>query len=696
MHIGRITLVSALVVGGVASAQEADVLDLGTITMEAESDATMVQDGYVAQSGQQATRVDTDIRDIPQSVSIVTQDQIEDQQPRQLLEALSYSAGTGTSNFAFDQRYDAFYLRGFTSYSNGIFRDGLRQINGLSAWYNNDTYTLEGAAILKGPSSSLYGVSGPGGLVNLVSKRPKDEAYNEIKVTTGTDNMKELAFDSTGPVGDDGRLTYRLTGLTRDADTPLDGVENDRTVIAPSFSYQLTDSTKVTVLTEYSDINVGGSYAYYNPSYGVAAEDYLADPDYNSMDQEQWRVGYEIENDLSSMLTLRHRLRYSEVRTDLLYNSQYDDGTDTLAYYYGHYYEEQSTLSTDVSLEAKFDTGQVSHTLITGLDYSHGEYDAYLNGGGSTAAASAASELSYYSGQETDQTGVFIHDQMTLGRLGMFASMRYDWVETVTTDSDGATSDSQDEGLTGRIGLTYQLTQDLSAYGSVSSSFAPNTGLVYDDTTDADSGHAADATRSHQKEIGLKYQLAGTESLLSAALFDIKQKDGVVYQTVDSTVFGVNQVQVPYDLRSRGLELEANINFNNGLRMISAYTYTDMTIENGSDGTDGNTLSATPTHSASLWGFYEPQYGALQGFGFGAGLRYVGSSWGDDENTFKNDSALFADLAMTYDFAEQGYDGTAVQVNIKNLFNNEQQTCSAGYCYRYEGVTGTVSLTHRF
>jgi iron complex outermembrane receptor protein len=130
--------------------------------------------------------------------------------------------------------------------------------------------------------------------------------------------------------------------------------------------------------------------------------------------------------------------------------------------------------------------------------------------------------------------------------------------------------------------------------------------------------------------------------------------------------------------------------------MTAAYTYTDMEIDSGEDGTEGNTLSATPYHSASLWGFYEPTQGALKGFGFGAGLRYVGESWGDDENTFKNDAVLFADLALSYDFAQAGLDGLGLQVNVKNLFDDTSQTCSGGYCYRYEGRTATASVSYRF
>lgn len=142
---------------------------LETLQVQSESNDILVQDGYVAKQDRIGTKVDTPILDIPQAISVVAQDQIEDQKPRTLNETLSYTAAANPNGFGFDSRYDAFTLRGFPAYYNGILRDGLRQYNGPSAWFKTEPYGIEGLAILKGPASSLYGISGPGGLVNIVS-----------------------------------------------------------------------------------------------------------------------------------------------------------------------------------------------------------------------------------------------------------------------------------------------------------------------------------------------------------------------------------------------------------------------------------------------------------------------------------------------------------------------------------------------
>ncbi|NDW33381.1 TonB-dependent siderophore receptor [Salipiger sp. PrR007] len=702
MVVSRIALLAGLgaawttLLATSAMAQDSAGVDLGTLVLEAESDDTLVQNGYVAESGRQATRTDTAIRDIPQNISTVTQDQMEDQEPRTLLDALGYTSGASTTNFGFDSRYDAIYLRGFSSYYTGLFRDGLRQVNGPSAWYQNYPYSFEAVSVLKGPSSSMYGVSGSGGIVNIVSKRPKQDPFREVQLTFGTEGQKELAFDFTGPVGD-GRLSYRLTGVLRDAETPLDGYRDDLSMIAPALTYQLTERTSVTLLGEYAKSTRGGTAAYYNSSYGEASDIYAGDPDYNDFDNEQWRLGYEIEHELTDSVTLRQNLRYSEVDADLEFSGLYA-ATPDLGRYWGHYLEDSETFAVDTSVEAFFTTGALNHTLVTGLDYSDASYDAYYGGVGYVSAdATDAIDQPYSVGQESEQLGVYLHDQIKSGDWTVFLSGRYDWVETTTYDAVKTGTDKSDEGFSGRIGVSYAVNDDLSLFANLSSSFVPTTGLVFDGADAPNSGRPGDPTRGVQKEIGFKYQLPNTESLITASLFDIQQEDGVVFQTVDPTEFGgLNQVQVPYDLRSRGVELEGQFNFENDLRMTAAYTYLDMEIERGASGTEGNQLSATPKHTASLWAFYEPSAGALAGWGFGGGLRYVGESWGDDTNSFRNDDLFLADLSLSYDFGQLGIDGLGLQVNVKNVFDRTDQTCSAGYCYRLEGRTAAASIAYRF
>jgi iron complex outermembrane receptor protein len=203
-------------------------------------------------------------------------------------------------------------------------------------------------------------------------------------------------------------------------------------------------------------------------------------------------------------------------------------------------------------------------------------------------------------------------------------------------------------------------------------------------------------TKGEQVEVGVKYEIPDYNILLGAAWFNIDQTDGVVYDgTFDEAG---NQRQRQLDLNSRGVEFEANASFDNGFDLIASYTYMRMKIERGAAGTEGNELSSTPNHIFSLWGHYTFQSDSLAGLGLGAGVRYVGESYGDDLNSFKNEDRVFVDAALSYDFGVNNpkLEGLMLQVNAKNLFDERKPICTAGNCYWDEGRSVFGSLRYRF
>lgn len=666
-----------------AAAQEAVVLD--TVVIEAESDQTLSQSGYVATISRQATKLDTPVAEIPQAVTIVTQDQIEDQRPRTLNETLSYSASANPNNYGFDSRFDAFTLRGFPAFYNGIFRDGLRQFNAPTALYKIEPYGIEGIALLKGPASSLYGVSGPGGIVNIVTKRPKDEPFREVELTTGGNDRAQIAGDWSGPLADD-RFAFRLTGLYRDANTDLPGYADDKTYVAPALSFD-NGTTHATLLAEWSRSLTGGTAAFYNPAYGVVSDLYEGDPDYNDFRQDQWRLGYEIEHRLSDAWTLRHSARLSQVDADLEYSGHYPAG-GTLARYWGHYLEKVDSATADTALQWKGTTGTVEHEVLAGIDITHADYEAHSLLGYVSAAETDAQNVPFSNAQDTRQTGIYLHDQMSWDNWRLFASLRYDRIETTSTAADRSESEQTDSGRSGRLGVSYHWPSGLVAYANLSTSFAPNLGVVYDDVT-TEVSRPAEPTRATQREIGLKYAPEGTNLLFSAALFDIDQRDGVV---LDASSGRNKQRQL--DMNSRGVELELAANWDNGWSTIASYTHQRVKIEEGAAGTVGKELSGNPNDVLSVWGKYDFRDGALTGLGLGAGIRYVGESYGDDQNTLSNEDRAFVDLAVDYDL--QQVPGVQMQLNVKNVFDTQKSVCTAGYCYEDEGRTWTASLRRRF
>jgi iron complex outermembrane receptor protein len=672
-------------------AQEGQTVVLEAVTVEAESDDTLVQDGYVAKQDRLGTKIDTPIAQIPQAISVVTQDQIEDQKPRTLNEALSYTASANPNSFGFDSRYDAFYLRGFPAYHNGIFRDGLRQYNGPSAWFKTEPYGIEGITILKGPASSLYGVSGPGGIVNLVTKRPKEEQFREVEMLFGGYDRYQAAFDFSGPVNEEGTILYRMTGLGRLADTDLPGYADDKAYFAPAFTFKPDEDTKLTILGEYSQSVTGSTAFFYNPSYGTVSDLYEGDPDWNDFTNKQGRIGYEFEHRFNDVVTVRQNLRFSGVDADLKYSGFYPTPPDRS---WGHYKEDVRNFVVDNMAQFEFDTGPVEHTAVAGFDYAWSNYD--------TEAASSLVSIDdlkgqpfYFSGsQEMNQYGLYLHDQMEWNDWTLFLSGRHDWVDSQSVDYLMNETDQKDSAFSGRVALSYRTEWGIIPYANYSTSFAPNLGFVYDGVTDE--RRVARPTKAEQIEVGVKYEIPDTNAIVSAAYFDIDQRDGVI---LDGTFDDAgNQRQRQLDLTSRGFELEGSASFDNGWSFIGSYTYMEMEIKKGLPGTAGKELSSTPNHIVSLWGRYDFQEGAMKGLGLGAGVRYVGESYGDDLNTFKNEDRVFVDAALSYDFGARNPDleGVSLQVNAKNLFDERKPVCTVGNCYWDEGRSVFGSLRYRF
>jgi iron complex outermembrane receptor protein len=400
--------------------------------------------------------------------------------------------------------------------------------------------------------------------------------------------------------------------------------------------------------------------------------------------------------------TVRQNLRYSKVDADLEYSYHFPvAGLPELQRGYGHYTEDMANFVVDNMALFDFYTGPLEHEAVVGFDYAWADYSADSATFYPTVADARAGDPPFAGSQEMNQFGVYLHDQIAWDDFTLFASGRYDWVDTDSVNASFEETNQTDEAFSYRVGASYRTEWGIIPYANYSTSFSPNIGLVYDDLSGP--GRIARPTIATQMEAGIKYEIPDTNAVVSAAVFDIDQEDGVVFDT--ST--GVNR-QRQLDLNSRGIELEAHASFDNGFSLIASYTHLRVKIEKGAmidlgDGkgpqsTEGRELSATPNDIFSLWGHYAVESGPFMGLGIGGGVRYVGTSFGDDLNTFENEDRAFVDAALSYDFGARDADleGLSLQVNAKNLFDTRKQTCSAGYCYWDEGRSVFGSLRYRF
>ncbi len=614
-----------------------------------------------------------------------------------LLDALSYTSGTNITQFGFDPRYDSFKIRGIDLTYTGVFKDGLRQANSPNGLFRLEPYGLEGISILKGPSSALYGASGTGGLVDLITKRPQEENLREVILETGSYKRLQTAFDFSGAIKDDSSLLYRLTGVLRHANTSIGPfMKDNRFYIAPAFTWQPDNDTKFTVLGSYMDATTGGTAAYVNLYDPVtrkstgATHDYVGDPRFNNFRQHQGNIGYELDQRLNDAVIVHQRLRYAALA------NKYEYAVQGLP---GYVEERNNNLATDIYLEAGFDTGAIHHKLITGLDAGR---TAYVSDSGSgnipfTPQHMYKPEITNRDRQTQIQTGIYAQDQLEMDAWRVTLGLRHDWLQShLTTGSfaDGFTRYKRnDHEITGRASIGYAMDNGLMPYLSYATSFVANAGILQ--SKNGSPREQAAPTTGRQFELGVKYLIPETQTFINAAIYNIDQKNASVYETSS----GINE-QIQLDMRSRGFEIDAGTTFDNGLSLQASYSYNDVKILHLTQATSGKTLNASPYHTASLWADYDIGTGVLSGLKLGAGIRYVGASFGDNVHTasLNNKAQLFIDANLRYDLANlhPKLENMQLQVNASNLLNQIYQSCTSGYCYWSEGRKITASMRYSF
>nr|WP_249157962.1 TonB-dependent siderophore receptor [Bradyrhizobium jicamae] len=662
--------------------------------------STRAPEGYVASESSVATKTDTPLIETPQSISVVTRKQLDDRGVQSLTQAIAYEPGVRTEASGFDPRFDSFSLRGFDVTYNGVYLDGLRLVPANIGLYRTEPYVIDSVTVLRGPSSALYGLGSPGGLVNLTSKLPTSTPYHEVQGLVGSLDRFQGNFDVSGPIDPQGQWLYRLTGIVRDADMITPGGKDNRVDIAPAVTWRPDASTTLTILGEYQKSKTPSSMFYYSPSSGIVSNIYPGSPSYNTFDQEQGRVGYLFEHRFDSGITFRQKMRYTDLDSTMRYVgiASVDPATQLASRYTGYVHDLLQSVGLDNQLEAKFATGPVQHTALVGYDYTWSKYKDMMGFGGGVsdlnlAAPGYAPEsipdpaISSSIAQTQRQQGIYAQDQAKFDRWILTLSGRSDWVGTSSDDLLAVTRQSQnDQAYSGRAGLTYVFDSGVAPYVSYSTSFVPNLGVNPD-------GGLFKPTTGKQTEVGIKYQPPGQRSFVTAAVFDLVQDGGLVTTGTGITV-------QRGEIRSRGLELQALANLWTGFDITSSYTYLDLkTLQAADSTTIGKMPSGIPPHTATLWANYAmPTSSSFAGLSFGGGVRYVSWSYGDDQNTFKNSSVALIDAALSYDFGQldRQLKGLRLKLNAQNLFNRHYTTCQTGYCYIGAPQMVTAALAYRW
>ncbi|MNF40132.1 Ferrichrome-iron receptor precursor [compost metagenome] len=679
-------------------------------------------EGYNATHSQVATKTSMALLETSQSVSVVTRQQMDDQGSQTVSQAMRYTPGVLTNPYGATHRYDYVAMRGFNDGSvDNIYLDGLKSM-GDSGTYSTmqvDPYFLERIDILKGPSSVLYGRSSPGGLVALTSKKPLYEAYHQVQATVGTQGQQGMGFDFSGPLDDDKRIAYRLTGLADKSDTQFDHNEEKRFALAPTLSIDFSEDTSLT-LQAYLQHDPDGGYHGGLPADGalhqrngqrISDHFFEGEPGIDQYQRDQQSFGYQFEHRFNDVFTARQNFRYldSKVNMDQVYAYGWTSPTSNeLNRYYTGGDEKLHSFIVDNMLQAEFFTGATKHTMLLGADYQRRKTVVDWSSG-ALAPINAFdpeygnTQITYFAPtsylRRLEQTGVYLQDLIEMNQWRFSLGLRQDWVKTSEENRiaefnrpEGTEISDDRTKTTGRAGALYLFDNGLAPYISYSESFNPNS---YADSA----GNPLAPTEGKQWEAGLKYQPPGTDNLFTASVFHIDQENLATKLPQENFYRAVGAV------RSQGVELEAHVQLTDSLKVLGSYTYTDIEYSksmistlDGVTENKGNSPTQAPEQMASVWADYSLRQGALDGLRLGGGVRYVGYSWADAENTMKVPSYTLVDASVGYDLGKVGLKGLDVRLNANNLTNETYiaSCASLDFCYMGEERNVAATVSYQF
>lgn len=672
-------------------------------------------DGYLATRTAAGTKTDTALVEAPRSISVATRQQMEDRNVQNLDDAVRYMPGIVSASYGSDTRYDWMRVRGFEPTQ---FLDGLPLPRGVYANPKAETWNLDRLALLRGPASSVYGQTPPGGLLDMVSRRPSAATSHAVQIQYGSDNYRQINFASTGKIDDQGQFFYGLSGVVRDAGTQVDHIDNKRYNIAPSLTWNIDPDTSLTLLSQFTRDDTGATSQFMpiqgtkikSPLGQVSHHKNLGDPDYEFYDRTYYALGYAFEHRFSDVWQFRQNLRYtkSELSFQQLTVGSYAyapaDAAGNISRTSTNVNEDIGQFAVDNNFQANFATGDIDHTLLIGLDHqrtSTSYLSIYGDGGktnifnpvyGQPIVRPARANAYYDYDQKTIQTGLYVQDQMALEQWRLTLGGREDWVHQGTTylNKKDVTNTDRSKNFSGNAALSYVFDSGVVPYLSYAESFQPASNASVSPT------ESYKPTEGKQWELGIKYQPPGSNTLLSAAVYDLTQKNVLVTSIGAGGESVTNQTG---EVKVKGLELEAVSDVTDNLKVIAAYTLAKSEVKKGIY--QGNRLQLMPNQQASLWTDYTWHSGVLDGFGIGAGARYTGNTYGDQANTWlgKANAYTVFDAAVHYDLGrlDNSLKGASLKLNASNLFDKDYlSTCDASYCYFGDQRSVVASATYQW
>lgn len=688
------------------SAGEGSTTTLDEISVEGQN-PTFGTKGFVATRSTAGMKGNDSILETPATVSVITREELDVRGVQDINTAVAYTPNVLAIDYPGGQGGATFTLRGFRAINfENVYQDGLRY--GFNSFDQNiEPYAYERIDVIKGPSSVLYGAGQPGGIINLVSKRPTFVPTNEIFIQGGNFNRVQAGFDLSGPVEGAPDFAYRLTGLVRNADTQVAFTPDDRVFLAPAITWRPDADTSLTILAKYAQYRRGGSEqslpyvgSVVPGPFGFFKRDvFVGQPNFNTELLENKEVGYILDHSFAQGWLFHSAFRALETSSKFNVVGYDDFGRDPNSPILAvvPYLRDQSgqALLADNHVEGQFDTFGIQHNVLFGVDFQNyyrrdrrtfADNDTFLN------LYNPIYNYNIVFPQQTgnttryhqQQTGIYVQDQMKWNGFILTGSVRNDWANLQNVFSLPAanftrTSTQDVSALSYRAGLGYEFDFGIVPYVSYATSFNPQIAGTRRD------GTALDPTEAKQIEGGVKYQPPGINALFTASYFEITQTN---VPAADPGAIGFF-IQTG-EAVSKGFELEGKTPLADGLNLIFGFAHIDARFtKESTDAANlgisllGKRLANVPENAVSVFLDYSfPPGSIFDGLRAGAGVRYIGARTNITNVDFIPSYAL-VDASLSYDLGrlDPSWKGVIASVNATNLF--DQRYFTAGF---YQGT----------
>ncbi len=666
-------------------------LDTISVTTDAYESATGPVKGYRATRSASATKTDTALRDIPQSISVIPATVLKDLGSTNVERALEFAGGVSKQNNFGGLTLYEYSVRGFTT--SEFYQDGFSANRGYPS--TPDAANIERIEVLKGPAASLYGRGDPGGTVNIVTKKPQPEAFTTLQTSAGSWDRYRTALDLNTPLDSEGNVLSRVNLAVEDNLSFRDHVQSKRVFVAPSFSWQLSPDTSLLVESEFVRHSSTFDRGIVDAP-GMSRSTFLGEPNDGDIDNHNNRLQATLEHHLNDAWKLRLASHYKQ-------GSLWGDASENRAlnadgHTINRRYRERSMgwhdSITQLELRGLFDIGSWQHELLIGT-----EYEDYRKKERVTATGGSPYAIDIYNpvyGQpkpngartgtdffeQTKSHALNLQDQIIFtDRLRGMVGARFEHFEQSIDDFTGNAPPSRQthDALTQRAGLLYQLTPEIGVFANASTSFKPNSGL--------------DANNKSFKpeegvgyEVGVKTELFDDRLSATLAAFHIEKENVLTLDPATNTNRAMGKA------RSQGFDLQLTGQVTDAVRVIGAFAYIDAEVTKGDKAIPaGSRILGVAKRSGSLLGVYEFQDGMLRGSDLGAALTYVGDRSGEAGSSLELPAYHTVDLLAHY----KATDNVTVGLNLNNLFDEKyyERSYSNYWINPGEPRNLTVSLT---